>query len=243
MIPLSIVIPILNEEKNICILVKKLNIVLKKNNFKKKEIIFVDDNSQDKTTKIIKKLQKKDKNLKLIVRKAEYPDLSKSCALGFRKAKYNNILVMDGDLQHPPEYIKYLVKKFLKNQVDIVVGSRNLLVKKSPGLGLFRYLSSISIIYVINFFLENKTTDPLSGFFIFKKKIYEDNLNNLYLKGYKILADLIYSSENSLKIVDQNIFFDSRKSGKSKMNITVILQLIIFIIRSFLLKWKKKIII
>ena len=242
MIPLSIVIPTLNEEKNISILVKKLNIVLKKNNFKRKEIIFVDDNSQDNTTKIIKKLQIKDKNLKLIVRKAKYPDLSKSCSLGFKKAKYKNILVMDGDLQHPPEYIKFLAKKFLKNEADVVVGSRNLLVKKGPGLGLLRYLSSISIIYLINFFLENKTTDPLSGFFIFKKKIYTDNSNNLYLNGYKILADLIYSSKNPLKIVDQNIFFDSRKSGKSKMNITVLIQLIIFIIRSFLLKWKKKLV-
>jgi len=242
MIPLSIVIPILNEEKNINILVKKINIVLKKNNFKRKEIIFVDDNSQDNTTKIIKKLQTKYKNLKLIVRKAKYPDLSKSCSLGFRKAKYKNILVMDGDLQHPPEYIKFLSKKFLKNEADVVVGSRNLLVKKGPGLGLLRYLSSISIIYLINFILENKTTDPLSGFFIFKKKIYTDNSNNLYLNGYKILADLIYSSKNPLKIVDQNIFFDSRKSGKSKMNITVLIQLIIFIIRSFLLKWKKKLI-
>jgi dolichol-phosphate mannosyltransferase len=242
MIPLSIVIPILNEEKNINILVKKLNIVLKKNNFKKKEIIFVDDNSQDNTLKIIKKLQMKDKNLKLFIRKAKYPDLSKSCSLGFRKAKYKNILVMDGDLQHPPEYIKFLAKKFLKNEADVVVGSRNLLVKKSPGLGLLRYLSSISIIYLINLFLENKTTDPLSGFFIFKKKIYTDNFNNLYLKGYKILADLIYSSKNPLKIVDQNIFFDSRKSGKSKMNITVLIQLIIFIIRSFLFRWKKKLV-
>lgn len=242
MIPLSIVIPILNEEKNISILVKKLNIVLKKNNFKKREIIFVDDNSQDNTSKIIKKLQIKDKNLKLVVRKAKYPDLSKSCSLGFRKAMYKNILVMDGDLQHPPEYIKFLVKKFSKNEADVVVGSRNLLVKKGPGLGLLRYLSSISIIYLINFFLENKTTDPLSGFFIFKKKIYTDNYKNLYLKGYKILADLIYSSKYPLKIVDQNIFFDSRKSGKSKMNITVLIQLIIFIIRSFLLRWKKKLV-
>ena len=72
---------------------------------------------------------------------------------------------MDGDLQHPPEYIKFLAKKILKNEADVVVGSRNLLVKKGPGLGLLRYLSSISIIYLINF-LESKTTDPLSGFFI-----------------------------------------------------------------------------
>ena len=61
MIPLSIVIPILNEEKNISILVKKLNIVLKRTILKKKEIIFVDDNSQDKTTKNKKSYERKTK--------------------------------------------------------------------------------------------------------------------------------------------------------------------------------------
>ena len=101
---------------------------------------------------------------------------------------------------------------------------------------LFRYLSSVSIIFFINFFLGNKTSDPLSGFFIFKKEIYKKNRKRLYAKGYKILADLIFSSKVPLKIFDQNIFFDRRKSGKSKMNIMVLIQLIIFIIRSFLKK-------
>ena len=54
----------------------------------------------------------------------------------------------------------------------------------------------------------------MSGFFIFKKKIYTDNSNNLYLNGYKILADLIYSSKNPLKIVDQNIFLTHENQVK-----------------------------
>ena len=97
------------------------------------------------------------------------------------------------------------------------------------------------IIYIINFLLDNKTTDPLSGFFIFKKSIYKKNKKKLFGQGYKILADIIYSCPEKLKILDCDIFFDSRKSGKSKMNLLVLLQLIIFIIKSFLIKWKIKI--
>jgi hypothetical protein len=74
---------------------------------------------------------------------------------------------MDGDLQYPPRYIKNLLKVFFYKKIDVVIGSRNLLNKRGPGLSLFRYLSSIFIIQIINLFLENKTSDPLSGFFCF----------------------------------------------------------------------------
>jgi len=148
---------------------------------------------------------------------------------------------MDGDLQHPPRYIKKLLQVFFKNKADVVIGSRNLFKKRGPGLNLFRYISSLFIIYIINFLLDNKTTDPLSGFFIFKKRIYKKNKKKLFGQGYKILADIIYSCPEKLKILDCDIFFDSRKSGKSKMNLLVLLQLIIFIIKSFLVKWKIRI--
>jgi len=238
---ISIVIPILNEEKNLIQLIKEIKKVKNKLNLNKFELILVDDNSTDKTHEILKSLKNRNKFLRYFIRKKNKRDLSKSCFVGFDKSIHENIVVMDGDLQHPPRYIKNLLKVFFYNKADVVVGSRNLFEKRGPGLNFFRYLSSLIIIYVINFFLDNKTADPLSGFFIFKKRIYKRNKKKLYGCGYKILADIIYSSSEKLKILDCEIFFDSRKSGKSKMNLLVLLQLIIFIIRSFLLKWKIKI--
>ena len=231
----SIVIPVFNESKNLPLLINQIYKILKSKKF---ELIIVDDNSNDDTSVVLKKFKKK--NFHHLVRKSER-DLSQSCFHGFDKAKYENIIVMDGDLQHPPRYIKKLLKVFFYKKVDVVIGSRNLLNKRGPGLSLFRYLSSIFIIQVINLFLENKTSDPLSGFFVFKKKIYKKNKKKLFGKGYKILADLIYSTSERLRILDYEIYFDSRKSGKSKMNLLVILQLVIFIIKSFILKWKIKI--
>ena len=89
--------------------------------------------------------------------------------------------------------------------------------------------------------MDNKTSDPLSGFFVFKKELYKKNKKKLFGRGYKILADIIYSTSESLKILDCEIYFDSRKSGKSKMNLLVLLQLLIFIIKSFWLRWKIKV--
>ena len=96
----SIVIPVFNEAKNLKILVPEIFKKLKKKKF---ELIIVDDNSNDETSKILEKFKKK--NFRHLIRKSKR-DLSKSCILGFKKARYKNILVMDGDLQHKPSDIK-----------------------------------------------------------------------------------------------------------------------------------------
>ena len=230
MTKLSIIIPVLNEGKNIAKLVEEIKKEKKFLNLSNLELIIIDDNSTDDSEIILCKIKKKNKFLKYYVRKNKKKDLTKSCLLGFNKALYPNILVMDGDLQHPPKFIKHMLNIFISGNYDFVIGTRNLLKKKDPGLSYIRYVSSLFIIIIINFLLGNKTKDPMSGFFIFKKEIYKKNKKNLYGVGYKILADLIYSSNNTLKITDKDIFFDKRRSGKSKMNIWVLFQLIIFII-------------
>ena len=230
MTKLSIIIPILNEGKNIAKLVEEIKKEKKFLNLSNLELIMIDDNSTDDSEIILRKIKKKNKFLKYYIRKNKKKDLTKSCLLGFNKALYPNILVMDGDLQHPPKFIKHMLNIFISGNYDFVIGTRNLLKKKDPGLSYIRYVSSLFIIITINFLLGNKTKDPMSGFFIFKKEIYKKNKKNLYGVGYKILADLIYSSNNNLKIADIDIFFDKRRSGKSKMNIWVLFQLIIFII-------------
>ena len=237
---ISIVIPILNEEKNLIKLIKEIKKVKEEININKFELILVDDNSTDNSHEVLKNLQHKNSFLRYFIRRKNR-DLSQSCFVGFNKSLYENIIVMDGDLQHPPRYIKKLLKLYFYNKADIVIGSRNLLKKRGPGLSFFRYLSSIFIIKTINFFLDNKTSDPLSGFFVFKRKLYVKNKKKLFGRGYKILADLIYSTQQSLKILDCEIYFDSRKSGKSKMNLLVLLQLLIFILKNFLSKWKIKV--
>ena len=73
----------------------------------------------------------------------------------------------------------------------------------------------------------------MSGFFIFKKEIYTKNKDNLFSSGYKILSDLIYSSKDNLKMKDVTIRFDRRISGKSKMNLSILIILIYFIFSRF----------
>ena len=113
----SIVIPVFNEGNNLSLLVQKINHFLKKYKY---EIIIVDDSSTDDSKNILKKLKKKFKNLKVIFRNKKR-DLSKSCSEGFEIAKYDYVLVMDGDLQHNPKYIPLMVSKFDRNKCDFVI--------------------------------------------------------------------------------------------------------------------------
>ena len=230
---ISIVIPILNESENIKLLIPKISKNIKTLKIQKYEIILVDDNSEDQIELVVRKLRKKFKSLKLLIRKKKDKDLSKSCILGFEKSKYKNILVMDGDFQHHPKYILNLVKNINKTNCDIVVGARDLTSTKKTKLSIFRLGSSFIVTTFLNIALGKKTSDPLTGFFLFKKEIYKKNKKQLFAKGYKILADLIYSSKEKLNIIDVGINFSNRARGESKMNFKILIILISFIAQKF----------
>ena len=227
---LSIVIPVFKESQNITKLVKDITENIKINDY---EILFIDDDSKDGTEEILKNISISNKKIKYFIRKEKVRDLSQSCILGFENSSFENILVMDGDLQHDPKDINKLVEIYDAGNIDFVVGSRNLFNKKNEGLGIIRLTSSKILILIISILLKKKTNDPMSGFFIFKKKIYELNKNKLYGKGYKILLDLIYSSNEKLKIVDADINFRQREKGSSKMGFKIIYILVLTIIKKF----------
>ena len=220
----SIVIPVYNESKNLPLLISQIYKVLENHTF---ELIIIDDNSSDGTFEVLNKIKKK--NFRFFIRK-EKRDLSRSCVLGFNKSKYKNILVMDGDLQHQPKDIKKLLKIFQLKKAHIVIGSRELFTRKKHNLSFMRLSASRILIFIVNILLGNKTSDPMSGFFIFKKEIFIRNKYKLFNKGYKILMDLIYLDEKYQKIYDVKINFANRKKGESKMNMKILLSLIYMIL-------------
>ena len=227
---LSIIIPIFNECKNLRKLTKLLKFNLKIKNY---EVIFVDDDSFDGSLDVLKDIKKKNKKFHFILRKDKPRDLTKSCFLGIKKSKFQNILIMDGDLQHDPKDINKLINSFKKNSPDLVVGSRNLFNSENRGLGFLRLNASKLLILIVKLLLGEKTTDPMSGFFLFKKDLLKKT-KNLNKVGYKILLDIIYSSDSSIKIVDVDINFKTRKTGHSKMNLMVLIKLLYVIILKFL---------
>ena len=227
---ISIVIPALNEEKNIKPLTKKIIKNLKNIKY---EIIFVDDSSVDQSKTVLLALSKKYKFFNPLLRKKDR-DLTQSCFDGIEKSKYSNILIMDGDLQHNPKYIPKMLKVF-NNDNDVVVGARKLTSGKNKGLSEFRRFASVILIFLFKIF-NIKTTDPMSGFFIFKKKLYKKNKKYYFGKGFKILADILINTKDELKTKDVYIDFNRRYESESKMSFKILVILIQFYLNSLLKK-------
>jgi dolichol-phosphate mannosyltransferase len=232
---LSIIIPTFKENNNIQHLI---NLIYKEINLKNKnfEILIVDDNSNDGIIKTINHLNKTTKNLRLLIRKEEPRDLSKSCTKGFLFSKFENILVMDADLQHNPKYLKKMISNFIKYKPDILVGCRKFNNRSKIKISFLRFILSKLIVCIFNKLLGFRTNDPMSGFFLFKKEIFNKNKKKLFNRGYKILADLIYNSRSDLNIIDCYINFDSRLKNKSKMNLNIIFLILVFLFRKKFLK-------
>ena len=111
-----VIIPTLNERKNISNLYNKL----KKLNMKF-DILFVDDNSNDGSQQIIKKLAGKNKKLKYIFRPKKM-GVGSAHKRGFRwayKKKYSFLVTMDVDGTHDPKYIKLLMKRLKNHSMSI----------------------------------------------------------------------------------------------------------------------------
>lgn len=118
---ISVVIPVFNEEKNLPVLYDRLvNVVTSiTNNY---EFIFVNDGSKDNSLNIIKDLSQKNPQIK-------YIDFSKNFGhqlavfAGLEHATGNAVVVIDADLQDPPELINELYTK-LQHGFDVVYAQR-----------------------------------------------------------------------------------------------------------------------
>ena len=99
-------------------------------------------------------------------------------------------------------------------------------------MGLIRLNASKFLILIVSLVLGKKTNDPMSGFFLFNKNLIKKT-KNLSKVGYKILLDLIYSTDKDIKIVDVDINFKTRNRGYSKMSLKTLLVLIYVILIKF----------
>ena len=135
---ISIIIPTFNEVQNIIPLVQKIKVSL--NSKINWEIIFVDDNSPDKTYERIKFLKKYYSNIKVIKRFNER-GLAGAVLNGLNSCSYEQIIIMDADLQHDPIFILKLLDKMYRNEASIVVASRFIKDSKSNNFHILVFIT------------------------------------------------------------------------------------------------------
>jgi len=119
---ISIIVPCYNEEKTIEIFHGEIIKVLKKMDILY-EIIYIDDGSKDNTANIIKGLRDKDKSISLISFSKNFGKESAMLA-GLDYAKGDAVIIMDADLQHPPNLIPQLIEGWDIEGYDMVFARR-----------------------------------------------------------------------------------------------------------------------
>lgn len=220
---LSIAIPIYNEEKIIPALYTRLINSLKKD-FKnwRYEIIFVDDGSIDDSFNTLKRINRKDKNVKVIQFTRNFGHhVALTCALDHVNGDF--IVLMDGDLQNKPEEIIKLYKRLNKGY-DIVYA-----VGKTTNQGFVKKFNSYLFHNIMKFIVKENVEINSSIFRIMKKQVVSDirslRENNRYLLG--IIGWLGY------KTGTQIVNHDKRFAGTTKYTFTKQLNLAFDAIFSF----------
>ena len=162
---LSIIIPCYNEIKNI----KKVVDKVLESQIVSKEIIIVDDCSTDGTRDIL------EKEIRPLVSHILYHSVNqgKGAALrtGFAKASGDIVIIQDADLKYDPREYTRLVEPILKNEADVVYGSR-FLNKKAKGY-LSNRIANKFLTVLSNFFTGFSLTDMETCYKVFKREIIQ----------------------------------------------------------------------
>ena len=207
----TIIIPTLNEEKNIDPLLEQLGQLSVDEC--ELEILFVDDQSSDGTIDKIKQWQSKSDKILVLQRKA-LPDLSKSIIEGARLCTSDYIVVIDADLSHPTNKIPELLQPLMRDDYDVAVGSRYV---KSGGIANWpAHRRLLSWIGGLPARIITDVKDTTSGFFACKRECF-DNISQ-DAKGYKILLELLASGLDQFRVTEVPIVFTDRIEGQSKLS-------------------------
>jgi dolichol-phosphate mannosyltransferase len=204
---ISIIVPTYNERENILDLVKRINFALRNTSY---ELIIVDDNSPDRTWELAERLATH-YPIKVIKRKRK-AGLSSAVIRGFNEAKGDVLVVLDADLQHPPELIPKLLMKL--NDADIAIASRYVKGGGVRSWSIFRMIVS-KIATLLAKLCLTSVNDPLSGFFALRRSVIEGV--RLEPKSYKILLEILVKGKY-LKVSEVPYIFEARRRGKSKLN-------------------------
>jgi dolichol-phosphate mannosyltransferase len=210
---ISIIVPTLNESENLPLLVPRVHAAMAGRSY---EMIIVDDNSRDATPQVCATLAQT-YPVQLLVRQQPKNGLSGAVLHGMTQAQGKYFVVMDADLQHPPERIGALLEPLEQGHADFTLGSRYVSGGSTEASwGLFRQVNSLVATSLARPFA-GQVTDPMSGFFALPADSYR-SARQLTPLGYKIALELMCKCR-SQNVREIPIHFGLRAKGESKLSI------------------------
>ena len=208
----SIVVPTFNEAENIEHVIERCRQAMDGMDY---ELIVVDDDSPDGTWRVAERASAETDRVTVHRRRSER-GLGTAVAAGFDRATKEFCVVIDADLQHPPELIPELVNH-VTEYVDIVVGSRYQKGGRVVNWPLSRRLISRGAVGLAKLCIPaaRGLNDPLSGFFLVRSSVVDEA--SLDPMGYKILLEVLVECDYS-HVVEVPYRFDERQHGTSKLS-------------------------
>jgi dolichol-phosphate mannosyltransferase len=211
-VDVSIVIPTFNEGDNVRLITEEIKTAMAGEGLTY-EIIFVDD-SADNTPLVLEQLSRRFPEIRHIHRLAE-KGLATAVACGFKLAQGSRIIVMDADLQHPPELIPLICQRLAS--ADVVIPSRFIAGGSDGGLSALRKFISWTARMIGCLALKKirPISDCTGGFFGLNHSVIEGV--TLDPVGWKILLEVLVKGR--YQTVHQIPYsFAARSSGESKMS-------------------------
>ena len=146
MIKYSVIVPLFNEEAVVCETHKRLSAVMSQTDGEY-EIIFVNDGSRDSTETLVKQIMQNDSHVCLINFSRNFGHQT-AISAGMDNARGQAIVVIDADLQDPPEVILEMIARW-KEGYDVVYGKRSVregetVFKKATAKIFYRFLASLT---------------------------------------------------------------------------------------------------
>ncbi|GBD16109.1 Polyprenol monophosphomannose synthase [bacterium HR26] len=218
LLPVSVIVPTLNEADNIEPLIERLARVLPAGS----EIIFVDD-SDDETPAVIRSIQQRARHPIRLIHRLPHQrlgGLGGAVVAGLQVARSPWACILDADLQHPPELISCLLEQAIRTGADIAIASRYRSSSEDVG-GLTRLRTAVSRALVtatrLLFWRRlREVTDPLSGFFLVRTAAV--HCQALRPRGFKILLEILVRHPH-LRTIEISFQLEPRHAGRSKASL------------------------
>ena len=215
---LAIILPTLNERDNLEPLVERIENALGPQGW---EVLIVDDNSADGTAEEARRLSLIDPRVRVLHRIGRR-GLSSAAIEGFCATAAPYAAVMDADHQHDPKLLVDMLAAVKNGEADVAVASR---FADGASTEEWGRPDRVKLSGVANTLAKKLTgvelTDPMSGFFLMRAEVPRALAPRLSAIGFKILLDILATSEKTLSVKDFPMNFSARRSGESKLDSAV----------------------